>query len=102
VAWEADQPVALVDVEVYDASEATVAMCVAPVRRNHGYGKRAMETLLRQPELAGLALAIEVEPDNMPALGICRALGLEPLEGLTEEGFRQFRGQVPEAVEVAS
>ena len=95
VAWEAEQPLALVDVEVYDASEATVAMCVAPERRGRGYGKRAMQALLRQPELAGLALAIEVEPDNLPALALCLALGLEPLEDLTEEGFRQFRGRVP-------
>ena len=56
-----------------------------------------MEALAAQPELAGLALSIEVEPDNQPALRLCRALGLEPLEGLTEEGFRRFHGRIPDA-----
>jgi ribosomal protein S18 acetylase RimI-like enzyme len=95
VAQEDEEAIALVDVEVYDASEATVSLCVAPEKRGQGYGRRALVAALRQPELVGLTLAIEVEPDNLPALGLCQALGLEPLEGLTEEGFRRFRGRVP-------
>lgn len=74
---EADQPVGLVDVELYDDGAAGAAFVVAPHARGRGVGQRMLLALTEQLELKDVHTVIGgVEPENTP----CRIC-------LTKAGF---------------
>jgi RimJ/RimL family protein N-acetyltransferase len=94
-AWLAEQagiPVALLDVEVYPDGTAGCAFVVAPERRGHGVGRRALARLAAELAAAGVReITAGVEPANTSSVRCLLGAGFQPrVDTPDAEGFLYF------------
>lgn len=66
--FESKNPVALIDIELYDNKTAGFAFVVTPEKRNQGIGRKVLLLLKNRPELTDIRILIGgVEPKNTPS-----------------------------------
>ena len=94
-------PVALLDVEVYADGTASCAFVVAPERRGHGVGRRALAKLADELGAGGVRkITAGVEPANTSSVRCLLGAGFQPqVDTPDAEGFLYFArrtGEPPE------
>jgi RimJ/RimL family protein N-acetyltransferase len=93
VILDADDMVALVDVERDDddPSSAAVAVAVAPFKRGAGLGRRPFSVVGVRPELAALSeLVGDVEAGNKAAERCVVAAGFQPEGSASDSAFTRY------------
>ena len=88
----ADEPVGLLDIELYADGTAAVAVIVSPDHRRRGLATAILRSLFHLPQTGGVDRIIgEVEVGNVAGERCVRAAGFEPCAAVvTHEGFIRF------------
>ena len=92
---QADEPVALLDLERNGDGSASIAIVVAPNHRRRGIASAVVGSLFELDETEEVVVVVgEVEHGNLAGEGLLRAAGFVQTEG-TSEGFTRYVLPVP-------
>jgi RimJ/RimL family protein N-acetyltransferase len=87
----ADDPVGLLDIELYDGGKAAVAVLVSPEHRGQGVATSILRSVFDLPQTRGVQEVVgEVEVGNSAGEHCARAAGFVLLDAPTDEGFLHF------------
>ena len=93
---EENQPVALVDAELYDDDTTALALIVAPSVRGRGIGSRVLIAFAEREELKNVQSIIGgVKPENVACLDCLRKVGFTISEQPDEEGMLVVEKKLP-------
>ena len=87
VAFDGDEPVAFVGIEVYKNRKASGSLVVAPAERGRGISKAALTAVVDQPELEDVVEFLsDIEPANVASRRALEATGAVVAPILSSEG----------------
>lgn len=96
VIYEAEAPVALVDVEPYDDGTAGIALVVGPHLRGKGIGRSVLLALGQRYELADVrTFTGAVDPENNAARRCFTGAGFQIADDVDEEGMLRIWQPAP-------
>lgn len=92
LAWDGDRPVGAAFLQLEPDQPQTFAFLVAPALRGRGYGQLIVQTLLTQPEAAGVETwQVCVELDNVASRRCLAAAGFtQESADVDADGFLPF------------
>lgn len=86
------QPIAFLDLELYDDHSASIAFGVKPELRGKGLGKKIIQEVMNLPSLKTITqIHAGVEPDNIASQKVLLSNGFRKT---TEEGIIEFEKEI--------